>query len=198
MTNQDASYLLRRTKAGDDEAAAELFGRFVDRLVGLAKSRLSPKLARRVDPEDVVQSAYRSFFRRTQAGNFEVDDAEQLWRLLAAITINKVRRTVKRNTAQRRDVGAEESVASDLQPYLVGPEAIAREPSPEEANVLVEEMQRMLADLTPMQRGVLSLRLQRYSTEEVACEIGCSERSVYRAIEQVQADLLQRLYDEVD
>ena len=54
--------LLARWREGDQQAEEELFSRYTTQLVALARSRLSPKLAGRVDAEDVVQSAYRSFF----------------------------------------------------------------------------------------------------------------------------------------
>ena len=54
--------LVARWQAGDQQAAAEMFHRYAERLTALARSRLATKLASRVDPDDVVQSAYRSFF----------------------------------------------------------------------------------------------------------------------------------------
>ena len=54
--------LLERFRGGDDLAAAEIFNRYFGRLTALARSRLSPRLARRTDPEDIVLSVYRSFF----------------------------------------------------------------------------------------------------------------------------------------
>ena len=197
VSDKDTHDLVRRIESGDNEAASVLFGQYVDRLIGLARKNLSPRLARRVDPEDVVQSAYRSFFRRACAGDYDVDDTEELWRLLAAITINKVRRTAKYNTAGRRDVNAEESVSPLSVLRTVGPVAIDRGPLPEEATILVEETQRMMADLTPLQRNILSLRLQAHTTEEAAQRAGCSERTVYRTMEQIQADLQRRLNDHV-
>ena len=54
--------LLERFRGGDDLAAAEIFDRYFQRLTALARSRLSPRLAQRTDPEDIVLSVYRSFF----------------------------------------------------------------------------------------------------------------------------------------
>jgi hypothetical protein len=42
--------LLERFRAGDDDAAAEIFDRYFRRLTALARSRLSPRLAQRTDP----------------------------------------------------------------------------------------------------------------------------------------------------
>jgi len=54
--------LLSRVRDGNSRAAGEIFDRYLRRLIELARQRISPKLARRIDPQDVVQSAYRSFF----------------------------------------------------------------------------------------------------------------------------------------
>ena len=72
MADSTTEQLLDRVHRGDEQAAEELLDRYVSRLIQLARSRLPSKLARRLDPEDVVQSACRSFFRRAGAGLYEV------------------------------------------------------------------------------------------------------------------------------
>ncbi len=61
-TDPLSAQLLIRWREGDQAAADALFRRYAERLIGLVRLRLSEKLARRVDPEDIVQSVYRSFF----------------------------------------------------------------------------------------------------------------------------------------
>ncbi len=90
MVGDESIELLSRVRQGDEQAASDLFDRYVERLIKLARSRLSAKLQRRVDPEDVVQSAYRSFFSHAQDGRYQLHKSGDLWRLLAAITVNKV------------------------------------------------------------------------------------------------------------
>ena len=143
--------LLQLVRSGDQSAAAELYRRYVDRMIHLARSRLAPKLGRRVDPEDVVQSAYRSFFRRVIDGRYLVTEDEQLWHLLAAITVGKARKAVRRHTSDKRSVSSEESTADTLAQTRLSPGALAQEPLPEEATMLIEETERMMANLTPQQ-----------------------------------------------
>jgi RNA polymerase sigma-70 factor (ECF subfamily) len=57
VDEQKSAVLLARWQEGDSAAAELIFERYVRRLVGLAKTRLSSKMQRRVDAEDVVQSA---------------------------------------------------------------------------------------------------------------------------------------------
>ena len=61
-TNGTSLILLERFRSGDELAAEALFSRYFERLTSLARTRLSSSLKRRTDPEDIVQSVYRSFF----------------------------------------------------------------------------------------------------------------------------------------
>ena len=95
--------LLERFRTGDEQAATLIFERFAKRLSSLVQSRLSRKLTQRLDAEDVVMSAYRSFFVRARAGQFAVDEPGDLWRLLAQITLNKLYRSAdEHSTVERR------------------------------------------------------------------------------------------------
>src|SRR5687768_17015475 len=108
-----SAQLLQGHEAGDQDATTELFNRYVDQLIRLARHRLAPKLARRIDPEDVVQSAYRSFFTAAGQGRFVLERSGDLWRLLAGITLNKLYHQVERNTAKKRDVSKERGLAAE-------------------------------------------------------------------------------------
>src|SRR4051794_41872995 len=81
--------LMDRLRSGEDAAAREVFERFVGRLVALARSRFNRLLARKVDPEDVVQSAFKSFFVRHREGKLDVGDNGGLWEPVAPITLGK-------------------------------------------------------------------------------------------------------------
>src|SRR5947209_1095765 len=81
--------LMARWRDGDQQAAGELFRRYADRLRALARTRLSARLARHVDPEDVVQSAYRSFFSGARSDRYALRRSGDLWRLLVSITLHK-------------------------------------------------------------------------------------------------------------
>src|SRR5207247_810362 len=87
MATDDAfAALMARLRSGEDAAAREVFERFAGRLIGLARRQFNRLLARKVDPEDVVQSAYKSFFVRHRAGKLEVGDWDGLWHMLTLIT----------------------------------------------------------------------------------------------------------------
>src|SRR5262245_53933822 len=102
MDSDSSVSLLERWRGGDPQAASELFRRHARRLIALARSRLSNKLAPHVDPEDVVQSAYRSFFIAARDNGVEVQAGDQLWQLLVTITLRKLYRQVERLGAMKR------------------------------------------------------------------------------------------------
>ena len=187
----DSLELVRRVRAGDETAADALFHRYLERLIDLARSRLSRKMARRLDAEDVVQSAYRSFFLNIRHGRYQLLFSGDLWRLLAAITIHKVRRQVRRHTAEKRSVDLEESGILEL--ILESQREGARMPTPDEAATLVDELQQVLAGLSPLYRRIFEFRLQDRSVEEVARRAGCSERTAHRALAIVRQQLESRL-----
>src|SRR5438270_9703245 len=115
MSNDDPSPshlsdLLHRLTTGDEQAAAEIFERYVERLTRLARSRLAARLAVRVDPEDIVMSAYRSFFVAARQGRFALAQGGDLWRLLVELTLHKLYRSAARHGAQRRSVDREQSL----------------------------------------------------------------------------------------
>src|SRR4051812_22143542 len=84
--------LMARLRTGDTEAAAGVHRRFVRRLDGLAWNRFDAAIRTRADHEGAVQSAFRSFFSRYGRGEFDPEDWDALWHLLALITVRKCNR----------------------------------------------------------------------------------------------------------
>ena len=107
MTDDTFAHLMARLRSGEDAAAREVFERFAGRLVALARGRFNRLLAHKVDPEDVVQSAFKSFFVRHRAGKLDVRDCDGLWNLLALITLRKCADRAEYFLAERRDAARE-------------------------------------------------------------------------------------------
>jgi RNA polymerase sigma-70 factor (ECF subfamily) len=55
--------VIEQLRRGEEAGANHVYHRFARRLYGLAQARLNAAVRNKVDPEDVVQSAFRSFFR---------------------------------------------------------------------------------------------------------------------------------------
>src|SRR6266404_4012065 len=135
--------MMSRLRAGDDAAASEVFRRFANRLIGLARSNIESKLRPKVDPEEVVQSVYRSFFRRHGTQQFEVGSWDDLWYLLTVITLHKCSTRIDYVRAARRDVRREVSLKAGAEDSGSWWQAIDREPTPPEAAMLTELIEQM-------------------------------------------------------
>ncbi len=195
MNENESIQLLRRFQSGDETAANELFDKYVNRLLALAGSRLSKTLNRRVEAEDIVQSAFRSFFGGTRADGFDIQSGGQLWGLLAAITINKVRDQAKFHAAGKRAVAAEQSMNASRSCYGLVPSNFAEEPTIDEVVALEEQLKSTLESLPDLQRDIFELYLQNQSPEQIAEQVRRSTRTVRRSLEQVRQMLETKIKD---
>lgn len=192
MADSDSIRLLDQWRAGDQRAAVELFQRYAERLVALTRARLSAKLTRRIDPEDVVQSVYRSFFAHARAGRYDVQRGGDLWRLLVAITFHKLSTQIKWNTSQKRAVQQEQALGNDDSLAGMDAQLLARQPSPLEAATLADEVEQIMGLLDPVERRIFELRLQGHNIFEIAAAADTSERTVRRVLSRVKQCLQQR------
>ena len=185
--SQAFSDLLDDLRAGDEQAAGQIVDEHTDALVAVARRQMGAKLARRVDPEDIVQSTYRSLFVRMRQGEYELGSGHDLWKLLVTITLNKVRRKAKFHRTARRDMNRDQSVTD-------GTGALANRspdggPTPDDAAALVDELQTLLESVKPRDRQIVELRLQGSTTAEIAQETSRSERSVRRILQHLGEQL---------
>jgi RNA polymerase sigma-70 factor (ECF subfamily) len=188
---------LGRLSRGDDQVVAEFWRDYGARLQGLAARQLKLSLRRRVDPQDVVQSACRTFLRRLQAGDFALDGAENLWRLLCVITLAKARRQARFHHRGKRSIARERSLdaAGDDQRAPLY-EAVERGPTPEEAAAFGDQLEKLLAGLDEEERQLVLLKLEDRTHDEIAHALRCSERTVRRILNRVRSRLQGMLAEE--
>jgi len=178
-----------RLRDGDEDAAAEVFDRFVSRLICLAQARLDSRLRRKVDPEDIMQSVFRSFFVRQREGRFELDGWDSLWSLLARITLRKCGRRITAFHAACRDVRRETVLPASDEESQRHREAIGREPTPDEVASLTETVEQLMRGLDERQRQMVVLRRQGHTVSEISQEVGRTERTVHRVLAHVREAL---------
>jgi RNA polymerase sigma factor (sigma-70 family) len=179
MADDSFAALMERLRSGEDEAANAVFERYTRQLVALARRRLDERFAGKVDPEDLVQSAYKSFFVRQLTGQLDLGNWKSLWGLLAIITLRKVADRTAYYQADKRDAGREVGWQS----------SIDREPSPDEAVLLTEIVEALFRDLDADERPILELSLQGLTAPEISEQLGRAERSVRRLRERVRKRL---------
>jgi RNA polymerase sigma-70 factor (ECF subfamily) len=180
----DSLILAKLCREGDSEAAQKLFERYVDRLVALARRRLSQSLASRVDAEDIVQSVFRTFFGRLQEGRFQLEGQDDLCKLLVRITVHKTLRQVAFQTAAKRNPSAEAGQEDSDREELFA--VMAREPSPEEAVLFLDQLEHFLSHLNPEERRILEMKVNGFSNEDICKELGIYDRKIRRVLERIR------------
>jgi len=179
--------LVGRIRSGEAAAAGELVDVYTQRLLALARNNLAPRYRRRFDPEDVVQSALGMFFEMTRSDEVVLREQGDLWRLLAALTMNKLRNRIDHNRAAKRTVTDEESYRGPL------PEPRDRGPGPEDLAVLEDEIRTVRYSLPPEHHYIFDSLLAGRTAVETAEKSGCSERTVQRVSAEVREKLEARL-----
>lgn len=193
--------VMQRLSVGDASAASEVFHRFSGQLIELAQQRLNWRLRRKLDPEDVVQSAFQSFFRLHSQKKTSFANWEALWGLLSLITLRKCGRKLEYFKAACRDIALESSLFSDghqVESSRSDWEAVAKDPTPAQAAILADTLEDLLSKLSDLERLAATLCLQGYTVAEIAQQIGRSERTVQRVLERLETDLFQRCNEPAD
>src|SRR5437870_2838522 len=125
------------TKSQQAHARAVL-ERFSRRLIGLARVHLGGRLQQKVDPEDVVQSAYKSLFLRYGAGALATGSWDGLWAILTLITIRKCADRARYYQADCRNLHREAGGPGGDDSASLWLQVAGREPTPDEGVVLAE------------------------------------------------------------
>ncbi len=189
IDRDEADALIVKLRGRDPDAYRLIDVLYTRRLIGLARARLPAKISAKVGAEDIVQSVLRSFFVRSQNGDFDaLESPESCWRVLAKITRRKCGHKADFFLAQRRGGGQDRELSAAW-------EAVARGPSPDEAAVLVETIEALGRDFEPHQVRMLALILEGRSPSEVADAVGFSRRTVERFRERLQ-DRLRKMLDD--
>lgn len=170
------------------EAARKLYERFAQRLVALAHMRLDALIRRKEDPEDVVQSVFKSFFRRQADGEFRLQGWNEVWTLLVTITVRKCAGRAEHFRAGRRNIHSEQSLAASGD-SSAGWVPESREPTPAEAALFMETVERIMSELNDREREIVGLVLQGCDPQEISRRINRTERTVYRVLEHVKERL---------
>jgi RNA polymerase sigma-70 factor (ECF subfamily) len=179
---------MRRIRAGDEQAAAELVHRYEPLIRREVRLHLEDqRLSRLFDSMDVCQSVLGSFFLRVAAGQYDLKQPEQLVRLLVTMTRNKLASAAREQHRQRRD----------QRRLIDGEEALARvadpRPGPEESVAGAELLRHFRAALSDEERQLVDLRSEGLGWGEVAVRLGGTAQArrmqLARAIDRVAREL---------
>jgi RNA polymerase sigma-70 factor (ECF subfamily) len=176
--------LILRVRMGQSDAPTQLYLRYAERLHALASKQSSPELARRVEPEDIVQSVFRTFFRRVAEGQYDVPEGEEIWKLLLVIALNKVRAAAIHHRAAKRDV--RQTAGGEAIEDAVGPGSGQGEVALTVLRLTIEEA---MAGLPESHRRMIELRVEGHEIAEIAAAVGRSKRSVERVLQDFRKRL---------
>jgi RNA polymerase sigma factor (sigma-70 family) len=189
VADTNFSEFIRRIRSGDQQAAQDLVERYEPVIRREVRMRLrDPRLASQVEWSDISQSVMASFFVRAATGQYDLDQPEQLLRLLVAMTRHKLSNQRRRHRADRRDYRRLEAC---------GPEFLSTRseevPSPSRiiaGRELLEEFRRRLSD---QERHLADLRGQGYEWAEIAAQLGgtpeARRKQLTRALDRIEQSL---------
>jgi len=193
MTDDAVTLWLSELAGGDQQAATRIWQRYYDRLVHLARKKLEGLPRRAADEEDVALSAMHSFCRAAAAGRYpQLQDRDDLWKLLVTITSHKAIAQFRRQRAEKRGGGhvRGESIfagsgEADDNPGINA--VLGQEPTPELAAMMSETCEALLQGLGDESlRQLALLKLQGYTSAEIAAQFGITERSIERKLERIR------------
>jgi RNA polymerase sigma-70 factor (ECF subfamily) len=185
---QNFQHFLRRIRAGDAAAAAELVRLYEPAIRRVVRIRLvDPRLRRVFDSMDICQSVLASFFTRAALGQYQLDTPEQLLKLLAAMARHKVADQAAREQADRRDNRRLATGGPPVETFA----APTRDPvQGVAARELLEEVKRRLS---PEERKLLELRSQGHDWAAIAATLGGSSEALRKRLSRAIDRVMQQL-----
>jgi DNA-directed RNA polymerase specialized sigma24 family protein len=168
-----------QAQCGEQDAIQKLWERYFHRLVGLARARLSGVPRRAADEEDVALSAFDSFCRGAERGQYPaLHSRDSLWRLLVTLTVRKSQHLVRASSTQKRS-GPEAEADIEL--------VLSREPSPALAAEFAEECRRLLGQLADRTlQSIAVWKMEGHTNKEIAATLGCAPSTVERRLQLIR------------
>ncbi len=175
-------------KQGDSRAVGRLWQCYFERLVRLARQRLSAAPRRIADEEDVALSAFASFCSAAEAGRFpDLADRHQLWRLLITLTARKAADQARRRGRAKRGGGSVRgesalSQGDDFETDEVLAQVVGDTPTPEFAAMVADQCVQLLNCLDGNLRPIALAKMEDCTNQEIAGKMGCSLSTVERGL----------------
>ncbi len=218
---RDDSEWLERLNNPDtrEQAAQYIFRRYSEQLLALVRQKLTESIQHRVEPQDILQSVWKSFFSK----KCELLTADTLFPLLSEMSVRKTVSAARRHQARMRSVDAEVVLKSDAEASVRRPSALAKtlrfsgdlvnpKQSPvaagnedNDSSMDMDACQAMISGATPEQAAnaielfnrlpeelqqIMRLRLEGFTDEEIAAELRCARRTIVRRTALIRKTLL--------
>ncbi len=180
---EDLSALLERIRCGDEVALAELLQRYEAQLRLAASVLLGSRLRAQMDSLDLVQSVHRVLLPGLRAGKYDVSSLDKLLALARTVVRHKVIRNWRR--MQREQATATSKVADE------GGDKAGRFPAEDPTQIVTMDdlKQHILASLSGLDRQLIELRVQGYSTAEIAQRLNCDAHALRARLSRLRQRL---------
>jgi RNA polymerase sigma-70 factor, ECF subfamily len=178
---------------GSESFASHIFRIYSQQLLQLANEQFDKSLSSKISPEDVVQSALKSFFRRAELLQVSPANHDMIWGLLSIITVRKCNKWKSFYRCEKRDVQRESISANDSSFDLT---QAAFTPQAQDALIATELIEHLLRNFTTRQQEMIVLRIQGHSSEQIAAQCQSSLRTVARTMLRAKSILAGLLLDE--
>lgn len=194
MEEQDEITVWINQLADRPETSMDMIWRnYYGKLVGYAKRKLRDMPKRHLDEEDIAVDAMNSLFEGAQAGRFpDLNDRDDLWKILLTITARKASKAIRGNMAQKRGSGSVrgESIFANQfndEGNIGLGNILGAEPSPDLADKVVKQCEELLGTLDEeVLQQIAGMKLEGYTNEEIAQKLDCAVRSVERKLKRIR------------
>jgi DNA-directed RNA polymerase specialized sigma24 family protein len=185
--HQSITTWIEGLKRGDSRAAAVIWENYFDRLVRLAHQKLGSLPRQVADEEDVALSALKSLVLRARDGRFpQLDDRDDLWKLLVVITARKVIARKRRHYAGKRvdaHVVAEAVLDAAAEDQRALEQILGSEPTPEMAAQVAEEFSLRIRELPDDEfRQIALWKLEGFTNREIAAKLNTYDVKIERKL----------------
>jgi RNA polymerase sigma-70 factor (ECF subfamily) len=181
--------LMERVRAGDQDAAREVYERYSDPVRRVVRRWLEERLRRQYDTADFVQSVWASFFQ-IPIESYTFDTPDALVAFLSRIAFHKVAGTRRKQTeTQMRGDAKEVSLDAPARPTPGCPPLGQALPStthtPSQYVMADERWQGLINNLPPGHRRILELLREGHSHVEIADRLGIDRKVIQRVINRL-------------
>lgn len=181
--------LIRRVRGGDADAAAELVRNYEPAIRRAVRFRLAnAHLGNVLDSMDICQSVLGSFFVRAASGQYEIDQPEQLLKLLVTMARNKLIAQGRRQFAQRRDQRRMTPGGGDD-----APEFVSGTPSPSRHVAARELLEEVHKQLSPDERQLVEWRNQGLEWADIATRVDATPEAIRKRFARAMDRVAEQL-----
>jgi RNA polymerase sigma factor (sigma-70 family) len=186
---EEFNQLMAEVRAGSQDAAKKLVQIYGPHVLRIVRRWLHAKMRSKYDSEDFTQAVWASFFafEREPTG---LDSPEGLMKYLVTMAKNKVIEAFRQRMQGRQyNVQREHSFESSVMRAVGEPRASG--PTPSQAALVREEMDRFMKKQPAHHLRILDLAVQGKTCNEIAAAYGLEPHSVRRIIRKFPPGLFR-------